>query len=178
MFVSCFFVNISKNVFIKVKLFKYLFIIWHYIQHACSFSIKLERTMAVTIIGLLNYIIKMFWGIWLKVYLAPTNVQCQKISLWQFCLIANRMLHLLIQTLRLNKETNKIIFSRKTNFFKLFIHMTLVYDLWKIVSNFLVLQNNSLSLFLSDRLDGFSVTIPRCYKNTFVNSIFSRTCRL
>lgn len=61
--------------------------------------------MAVTIIGLLKYIIKMFWGIWLKVYLAPTNVQSRKISLWQFCLIANRPLHLLIQTLRVKKKT-------------------------------------------------------------------------
>ena len=30
----------------------------------------------------------------------------------------------------------------------------------------------------SDRLDDFSVTIPRCYKDVYVNSFFSRTDRL
>ena len=30
----------------------------------------------------------------------------------------------------------------------------------------------------SDRLDDLSVTIPRCYKNVYVNSVFSRTARL
>ena len=30
----------------------------------------------------------------------------------------------------------------------------------------------------SDRLHDFSVTIPRCYKNVYVNSFFSRTARL
>ena len=30
----------------------------------------------------------------------------------------------------------------------------------------------------SDRLDDFSVTIPRCYKNVYVNSFFSHTARL
>ena len=30
----------------------------------------------------------------------------------------------------------------------------------------------------SDRLHGFSVTIPRCYKDVFVNSFFSHTARL
>ena len=30
----------------------------------------------------------------------------------------------------------------------------------------------------SDRLHGFSVTIPRCYKDVFVNSFFPRTARL
>ena len=30
----------------------------------------------------------------------------------------------------------------------------------------------------SDRLHDFSVTIPRCYKDVYVNSIFSRTARL
>ena len=29
-----------------------------------------------------------------------------------------------------------------------------------------------------DRLHDFSVTIPRCYKNVYVNSFFSRTARL
>ena len=30
----------------------------------------------------------------------------------------------------------------------------------------------------SDRLHDFSVTIPRCYKDVYVNSFFSRTARL
>ena len=30
----------------------------------------------------------------------------------------------------------------------------------------------------SDRLHGFSVTIPRCYKDVYVNSFFPRTARL
>ena len=30
----------------------------------------------------------------------------------------------------------------------------------------------------SDRLHGFSVTIPRCYKNVYVNSFFHRTAKL
>ena len=30
----------------------------------------------------------------------------------------------------------------------------------------------------SDRLDGFSVTIPRCYKDIYVNSFFPRTTKL
>ena len=30
----------------------------------------------------------------------------------------------------------------------------------------------------SDRLHDFSVTIPRCYKNVYVNSFFPRTARL
>ena len=30
----------------------------------------------------------------------------------------------------------------------------------------------------SDRLDDFSVTIPRCYKNVYINSFFSHTARL
>ena len=30
----------------------------------------------------------------------------------------------------------------------------------------------------SDRVHDFSVTIPRCYKDVYVNSFFSRTCRL
>ena len=30
----------------------------------------------------------------------------------------------------------------------------------------------------SDRLHGFSVTIPRCYKDVYVNSFFPRTAKL
>ena len=34
------------------------------------------------------------------------------------------------------------------------------------------------STFCSDRLHDFSATIPRCYKNVYVNSFFLRTARL
>ena len=41
-----------------------------------------------------------------------------------------------------------------------------------------LLCSRGRSTCYSDRLHGFSVTIPRCYKDVYVNSFFSRTARL
>ena len=59
---------------------------------------------------------------------------------------------------------------------QLFIHNTFVSKFWKIVSNALFSWNNSLFslVVLSDKLHGFSVSKPRCYKDISVNSFFSR----